>query len=140
MYQQLELVRSVTTVGASRPERFDKQIGNSHWQMREIVVPLAGMSLETLFLLENGAVPAVRRRADLLNTAAVQTLRHGGDVQTPQQTSSVFRGARLRDLSATSEVPNSETRWQDNFPLSPGVSVDRNSRWITVGALPDRQS
>jgi hypothetical protein len=44
--------------------------------------------VEHLFLLENGAVPgAVDGGADLLDTAAVQTLRHGGDVQTLLETS-----------------------------------------------------
>ncbi len=37
---------------------------------------------------ESGAVPgAVDGGADLLDTAAVQTLRHGGDVQTLPETS-----------------------------------------------------
>ena len=35
-----------------------------------------------LFLLENGAVPGEAKDvADLLNTAAVQTIRHGGELQ-----------------------------------------------------------
>jgi hypothetical protein len=35
-----------------------------------------------LFLLDSGAVPAAAEGgADLLNTAAVQTVRHGGEVQ-----------------------------------------------------------
>jgi len=44
--------------------------------------------VEHLFLLENGPVPgAAEGGADLLDTAAVQTLRHGGDVQTLPETS-----------------------------------------------------
>ena len=44
--------------------------------------------VEFLFLIENGAIPGtVDGGADLLDTAAVQTLRHGGDVQTLLETS-----------------------------------------------------
>jgi hypothetical protein len=83
MYQQsLELVRSVTTGPARRAlEKFDKLIGTGHASadIEEIVRAASGGRVECLFLPENGAVPGV---ADLLDTAAVQTLRHGGDVQT----------------------------------------------------------
>jgi len=87
MYQQsLELVRAVTTGPARRAlERFDKQIGTGHasTDVQEIVRAASTGRVEHLFLLENGAVPgAVDGGADLLNTAAVQTLRNGGDVQT----------------------------------------------------------
>ena len=86
MYQQsLELVRSVTTGPARRAlERFDKQIGAGHASedVQEIVRAASTGRVEHLFLLENGAVPgAADGGADLLDTAAVQTLRHGGDVQ-----------------------------------------------------------
>ena len=92
MYQQsLELVRSVTTGRTRRAlERFDKQIGTGHASadVQEILVAASTGRVEHLFLLENGAVPgAVDGGADLLDTAAVQTLRHGGDVQTLLETS-----------------------------------------------------
>ena len=92
MYQQsLELVRSVTTGPARHAlERFDKQIGTGHASadVREIVRAASTGRVEHLFLSENGAVPAaVDGGADLLDTAAVQTLRHGGDVQTLPETS-----------------------------------------------------
>ena len=71
-------------------ERFDKQIGTGHASAdaQEIVRAASSGRVETLFLLENGAVPgAVDGGADLLDTAAVQTLRHGGDVQTLPESS-----------------------------------------------------
>jgi hypothetical protein len=92
MYQQsLELVRSVTT-GPTRHalERFDKQIGTGHasTDAQEIVLAASTGRVEQLFLLENGAVAsAIEGGADLLDTAAVQTLRHGGDVHTLLQAS-----------------------------------------------------
>jgi hypothetical protein len=97
MYQQsLELVRSVTTGPARRAlERFDKQIGTGHASadVQEIVRAASTGRVETLFLLENGAVPgAVDGGADLLDTSAVQTLRHGGDVQTLLETSMPSEG------------------------------------------------
>jgi hypothetical protein len=87
MYQQsLELVRSVTTGPARRAlEKFDKLIGTGHASadVQEIVLAASTGRVEHLFLPENGAVPgAADGEADLLETAAVQTLRHGGDVQT----------------------------------------------------------
>src|SRR5580700_6930083 len=87
MYRQsLELVRSVTTGPARRAlEKFDKQVGTGHasTDVQEIVRAASTGRVEHLFLPENGAVPgAVDGAADLLDTAAVQTLRHGGDVQT----------------------------------------------------------
>jgi hypothetical protein len=86
MYQQsLELVRSVTTGPARRAlEKFDKLIGTGHASadIREIVRAASTGRVEHLFLPEDGAVSgAVDGEADLLDTAAVQTLRHGGDVQ-----------------------------------------------------------
>ena len=92
MYRQsLELVRSVTTGPARRAlEKFDKQIGTGHASadVQEIVRAASTGRVEHLFLLENGAVPgAVDGGADLLDTAAVQTLRHGGDVQILLETS-----------------------------------------------------
>ena len=55
---------------------------------RRLCAPLPLAESNTLFLLENGAVPGViDGGADLLDTAAVQTLRHGGDVQTLPETS-----------------------------------------------------
>ena len=92
MYQRsLELVRSVPTGPARRAlERFDKQIGTGHasTDVQDIVRAASTGRVEHLFLLENGAVPgAVDGGADLLDTAAVQTLRHGGDVQTLLETS-----------------------------------------------------
>jgi hypothetical protein len=91
MYQQsLELVRLVTTGPARRAlERFDKQIGTGHASadVQEVVRAASAGRVEHLFLLENGAVPgAVDGGADLLNTAAVQTLLHGGDVRTLLET------------------------------------------------------
>jgi hypothetical protein len=87
MYEQaLELLRSVTTGPTRRAlERFDKLVGTGHASadMREIVRAASTGRVEQLFLLENGTVPgAVDGGADLLDTAAVQTLRHGGDVHT----------------------------------------------------------
>jgi hypothetical protein len=87
MYRQsLELVRSVTTGPARRAlENFDKLIGTGHASadVQEIVRAASTGRVEHLFLLENGTVPdAVDGGADLPDTAAVQTLRHGGDVQT----------------------------------------------------------
>jgi hypothetical protein len=92
MYRQsLELVRLVNTRSArSALERFDKLIGTNHASadVQEIVRAASAGRVEHLFLLENGAVPgAVDGGADLLDTAAVQTLRHGGDVQTLLETS-----------------------------------------------------
>jgi hypothetical protein len=87
MYQQsLKLVRSVTTGPARRAlERFDKEIGTGHASadVQEIVRAASTGRVEHLFLLENGSIPStVDGGPDLLDTAAVQTLRHGGDVQT----------------------------------------------------------
>ena len=92
MYRQsLELVRSVTTGPARRAlERFDKQIGTGHASAdaQEIVRAASSGRVETLYLLENGAVPGViDGGADLLDIAAVQTLRHGGNVQTLPESS-----------------------------------------------------
>ena len=92
MYQQsLKLVRSATTGSARRAlERFDKEIGTGHASadIQDIVRAASAGRVEHLFLPENGAIPsAVEDGADLLNTAAVQTLRHGGDVQTLPETS-----------------------------------------------------
>ncbi len=90
MYRQaLALVGSVTT-GATRHalEKFDKQIGTGHASadVQEIVRAASAGRVEHLFLLENGSVPgAVDGGAGLLDLAAVQTLRHGGDVQTLQE-------------------------------------------------------
>jgi len=87
MYQQsLELVSSVITGPARRAlEKFEKETGTGHASadVQEIVRAASIGRVEHLFLLENGAVSgAVDGGADLLDTAAVQTLRHGGDVQT----------------------------------------------------------
>ena len=86
MYRQsLELVRSVTTGPARRAlERFEKQVGTGHASadVQEIVRAASIGRVEHLFLLEDGAVAGVVDGADLLNTAAVETLRHGGEVQT----------------------------------------------------------
>ena len=92
MYKQsLELVRSVTTAPARRAlEKFDKQVGTGHASadVEEIARAASTGRVEHLFLLENGAVRgAVDGGADVLNTAAVQTLRHGGDVQILPETS-----------------------------------------------------
>jgi hypothetical protein len=93
MYQQsLEMVRSVTTGPARRAlERFDKHIGTGHASadVQEIVRAASTGRVEHLFLLENGAVPGA---VDLLDTAAVQTLRHGGDVQTLLESSMPSKG------------------------------------------------
>jgi len=87
MYQQsLKLMRSVTTGPAHRAlERFDKEIGTGHasTDLNEIVRAAATGRVEHLFLLENGAVPSpVDGDAERLDIAAVETLRHGGDVHT----------------------------------------------------------
>jgi hypothetical protein len=97
MYRQsLELVRSVTTEPARRAlERFEKQVGTDHASadLQEIVRAASAGRVEHLFLLENGSVPgAADGGADLLNTAAIETLRHGGDVQTLFGTSMPSRG------------------------------------------------
>jgi hypothetical protein len=91
MYRRsLELVRSVITGPARRAlERFDKQVGTHHASadVQEIVRAASTGRVEHLFLRENGTVPgAVDGGADLLNTAAVETLRHGGDVRTLSET------------------------------------------------------
>src|SRR5271166_3368862 len=94
--QSLALVRSVTTGPARRAlERFDKQIGTGHASadVQEIVRAASAGRVEHLFLLENGAVPgAFDGGADLLNTAAVETLRYGGDVQTLPESSMPSEG------------------------------------------------
>jgi len=87
--QSLALLRSVTT-GAEHHalEKFDKQVGTGHASadIEEIVRAASRGRVEHLFLLENATVPgAVEGADDLLNVAAVQTLRHGGDVQTLPQ-------------------------------------------------------
>jgi hypothetical protein len=92
MYRQaLELVRSVTIGPALQAlGRFDKQIGTGHASsnVQEIVDAASMGRVEHLFLLENGAVPGeADGGTDLLNTAAVQTLRHGGEVQVLQAAS-----------------------------------------------------
>ena len=92
MYRQsLELVQSATTGPAPRAlERFDKQIGTGHasTDIQEIVRAASTGRVEHLFLLEDGVVPdGVQGGADQLDRAAVQTLRHGGDVHTLPQTS-----------------------------------------------------
>jgi hypothetical protein len=97
MYRQaLELVRSVTPGPAHRElENFDKLVGTGHasTDVQEIVRAASTGRVEHLFLVENGAVPgAVEGGADLLDTAIVQTLRHGGDVQTLSDTSMPSRG------------------------------------------------
>src|SRR5579863_4031164 len=92
MYREsLELVRSAIT-GRSRPdlERFDKEVGTGHasTDLREIVRAASAGRVERLFLLESGAAgAAIEDAADLLDTAAVQTLRHGGGVRTLPATS-----------------------------------------------------
>jgi hypothetical protein len=86
MFQQaLELVRSVTIGPALQAlGRFDKQIGTGHASsdVQEIVDAACKGRVEHLFLLENSTVLGEADGvADSLNTAAVQTLRHGGEVQ-----------------------------------------------------------
>jgi hypothetical protein len=91
MYRQsLELVRSVTTGPTHHAlEKFDKQIGTGHASadVQEIVRAATEGRVEHLFLLENGAVPGAVDGGAYLDTAVVQTLRHGGDVQTLPETS-----------------------------------------------------
>jgi len=85
MYKQsLELVRSM--IARHALEKFDKQIGTGHasTDLEEIVRAASTGRVEHLFLLETAAIPSA---ADLLNTTAVQTLLHGGDVHTLPQTS-----------------------------------------------------
>jgi hypothetical protein len=75
-------------------------IGTDHASadVQEIVRAASAGRVEHLFLLENGAVPgAVDGGADLLDTAVVQTLRHGGDVQTLLKTSMPSGGHRQSD-------------------------------------------
>jgi hypothetical protein len=86
MYRQaLELVRSVTIGPVLQAlGRFDKQIGTGHASsnLQEVVDAAIKGRVEQLFLLENGAVPGEPEGSrDLLNTATVQTLRHGGEVR-----------------------------------------------------------
>lgn len=86
MYRQaLDLVRSVTVGPALQAlRRFDKQIGMGHASpdAQEIADAASHGRVEHLFLLENGAAAAEAGvMNDLVNTAAVQTLRHGGEVQ-----------------------------------------------------------
>src|SRR5580693_2321917 len=109
MYQQsLELVRSVTTEPARRAlERFEKQVGTGHASadLQEIVRAASAGRVEHLFLLENGSVPgAADGGADLLDTAAVQTLHHGGDVQTLLETSMPSGGPICAIFRYASEV------------------------------------
>ena len=84
MYRQsLELVRSVTTGPARHAlEKFDKQIGTGHasTDALKLCAPLPWAEANIYSCLRTGPFRA-RSTADLLNTAAVQTLRHGGDVQ-----------------------------------------------------------
>jgi hypothetical protein len=92
MYRQsLELVRRVATGPARRAlERFDKQMGTGHASadVQEIVSAASTGRVEQPLLLEDGAVPgAAGGGADLLDIAAVQTLRHGGDVHTLSEAS-----------------------------------------------------
>ena len=71
-------------------EKFDKQIGTGHasTDVQDIVRAASTGRVEHLFLLEDGAIPgAVDGGVDLLDMAAVQTLRHGGDVQTLPESS-----------------------------------------------------
>jgi hypothetical protein len=88
MYRQaLELVRSVATGPARRAlGKFDKQIGTGHASAdpQEILRAASTGRVEHLFLLEDGAIPGEAEGAAslLLDTAAVQTLRHGGDIQS----------------------------------------------------------
>ena len=98
MYRQsLELVRSATTGQTRRDlERFDKEVGTGHasTDLHEIVRAASAGGVEHLFLRESGAVgEAIEDGADLLDMAAVQTLRHGGDVRTLPGTSMPSGGA-----------------------------------------------
>jgi hypothetical protein len=96
MYRQaLQLMQSVTTGPVRHAlEKFDKQIGTGHASTDpdEIVRAASTGRVEHLFLLENGAVPDAVDH-DLLNTAAVQTLLHGGDVHILPGTSMPSGGA-----------------------------------------------
>jgi hypothetical protein len=81
----LELVRSVTMGSTHHAlEKFDKQIGTGHASsdLQAIVDAASGGRVEHLFLCETAALPEwyVAGR-DLLDTAALQTLLHGGDVK-----------------------------------------------------------
>ncbi len=92
MYRQsLELVHSAITGRTRRDlERFDKEVGTGHasTDLQEIVHAASAGGVEHLFLRESGtAGGAIEDGADLLDTAAVQTLRHGGDVRTLPGTS-----------------------------------------------------
>ena len=111
MYRQsVKLVRSATAGPARHAlEKFDKEIGTGHAsaEIQEIVRAASAGRIEHLFLLENGSDPsAVEGGADPLNIAAVQTLRHGGDVQTLPETSMPSGGpicAIFRYASASSQ-------------------------------------
>jgi hypothetical protein len=86
MYQQaLELVRSVAIGPALMAlGRFDKQVGTGRASsdVQEIVDAASQGRVEHLFLVESSAgTGEAEGGADLRNMAAVQTLRHGGDVQ-----------------------------------------------------------
>jgi hypothetical protein len=86
MYRQaLALVQSVT-FGKTRQalENFDRKVGTGHASLD--VQKIAGAAsegrVEHLFLKENTAVrESSEAGADLLDIAAAQTLRHGGDVK-----------------------------------------------------------
>jgi hypothetical protein len=89
--QSLELVRAAITGRSRRDlEKFDKEGGTGHvsTDLREIVRAASAGAVEQLFLRESPAAgAAMEGDADLLDTAAVHTLRHGGDVRTLPETS-----------------------------------------------------
>ncbi len=111
MYRQsLELVRSAITGRTLRDlERFDKAVGTGHasTDLRKIERAASAGGVEHLFLRESGPVGVpIEDDADLLDTAAVQTLRHGGDVRTLPGTSMPSGGpiyAMFRYASAGSQ-------------------------------------
>ncbi len=120
MYRQaLQLIRSVTTGPVHRAlERFDKEVGTGHASanVQEIVNAAATGRVEHLFLLENGTVPSAEGgEDDLLDTAAVETLRHGGDVHTLLETNMPSGGlvcAIFRYAPAQSQI---------NFDIASGA-------------------
>ena len=71
-------------------EKLDKQVGTRHasTNVQEIVHAASAGRVEDLFLVDSAPIPEdVDGGADPLNTAAVQTLRHGGDVHIVPESS-----------------------------------------------------
>jgi len=105
MYKQsLELVRSLTPEPVRRAlERFDKEIGTGRASvdLQEIATAACTGRVEHLFIYENAAVPS----AALLNTAVVETLRRGGNVEVLSETGMVSGRPIWATLRYVSDSP-----------------------------------